>query len=144
MGVQALSADGACEQSDQLRLPRAKSLHRSGAGLRPPDRCQNADRDRFGRANVGWKGATAQPVGKNPWLRRRSSATLLQPERAGPKLPPCRAKPLPNSGGRRLVEIHRELMSAATAQIMASKDVSVLSARMAMRLNFLSLQRRSR
>jgi len=37
------------------------------------------------------------------------------------------------------VEIHRELMAAAQASIMASKLSSVLSLRMAIRLNSLSL-----
>src|SRR5260370_28648896 len=40
------------------------------------------------------------------------------------------------------VEIHRELMTAATRWIMAWKLWSVLSARMAMRLNSLSLQQK--
>ena len=40
------------------------------------------------------------------------------------------------------VEIHRELMTAATRWIMARKLLSVLSARIAMRLNSLSLQKK--
>src|SRR5713101_1125825 len=40
------------------------------------------------------------------------------------------------------VEVHRELMTAATRWIMAWKLWSVLSARMAMRLNSLSLQKK--
>ena len=40
------------------------------------------------------------------------------------------------------VEIHRELITAAARWIMASKLWSVLSARMAMRLNSLSLQKK--
>ena len=40
------------------------------------------------------------------------------------------------------VEIHRELMTAAARWIMAAKLWSVLSARMAMRLNSLSLQKK--
>ena len=40
------------------------------------------------------------------------------------------------------VEIHREWMTAAASWMMAVKLVSVLSARMAMRLNSLSLQKK--
>ena len=44
--------------------------------------------------------------------------------------------------GLRPVEIHRELMTAAARWMMALKLWSVLSARMAMRLNSLSLQKK--
>jgi hypothetical protein len=43
-------------------------------------------------------------------------------------------RPLAGQGS---VEIHRELMTAKDRQIMAAKLVSVLSLRMAIRLNFL-------
>ena len=46
------------------------------------------------------------------------------------------------SSGLGSVEIHRELMTAATRWIMAWKLWSVLSARMAIRLNSLSLQKK--
>lgn len=46
------------------------------------------------------------------------------------------------TGSLRPVEIHREFMTAAARWIMALKLWSVLSARMAMRLNSLSLQKK--
>jgi len=79
---------------------------------------------------------------------RHGDLCLCLPDRSDPILVEVKSSPRLNQRGKRQlanlgpVEIHRELMTAAARWIIAWKLWSVLSARMAIRLNSLSLQKK--
>jgi hypothetical protein len=96
------------------------------------------ERDRLRTEIAAWEQQRNAAGSRVTWMftteRARAKMALAYPHPAKSHNP---CAPLLGS-----VEIHRELMTAATRWIMASKLWSVLSARMAIRLNSLSLQKK--